>query len=218
MLSLFPAWPLLSAFIIASAILAITPGPGVLYIVTRSLAQGRKAGLGSVAGVALGNLGNAIGSSLGLAALFALSAAAFTAVKMAGACYLIYLGVSALSAKSTVCDKTPPRSSNTVFRDGLLVALLNPKTTIFFAAFLPQFLDSPDAPVAQTTLLGAIFVLIAACSDSIYAIMASRISATLRNGGEIGSVSRYITGAIFIGLGVFTALSGAQRAHTPLPH
>src|SRR5204863_3300806 len=93
---LLPAWPLLSAFLVASLILAVTPGPGVFYIVTRSIAQGRRCGLASVAGVALGNLGNAIGASLGLAALFAVSSLAFTIVKYLGALYLIYLGIQAL--------------------------------------------------------------------------------------------------------------------------
>jgi threonine/homoserine/homoserine lactone efflux protein len=93
-----PAWPLLSAFLIASFILAITPGPGVFYIVTRSLLQGRRFGLASVAGVALGNFGNAVGASLGLAALFAVSSLAFLVVKYAGALYLVYLGVQALRA------------------------------------------------------------------------------------------------------------------------
>src|SRR5204863_8744736 len=95
---LLPAWPLLSAFLVASLILAVTPGPAVFYIVTRSVAQGRRCGLASVAGVALGNLGNAIGASLGLAVLFAFSSVAFTVVKYAGALYLVYLGVQALRA------------------------------------------------------------------------------------------------------------------------
>src|SRR5882672_2530306 len=93
-----PSWPLLSAFLVASLILAVTPGPGVFYIVTRSLLQGRRHGIASVLGVALGNLGNAIGASIGLAALFAISALAFTLVKYAGAAYLVYLGAQALRA------------------------------------------------------------------------------------------------------------------------
>lgn len=215
MISLLPAWPLFSAFVLASTILAITPGPGVLYIITRSVAQGRKAGLGSVAGVALGNLGNAFGSSLGLAALFALSSVAFTAVKTAGAAYLIYLGITAIRATSAAPPPAHLSARKKVFRDGFLVALLNPKTTIFFAAFLPQFLDAPEALVAQTMLLGAIFVLIAACTDSIYALAASKLSTTLAH--RTGALGRWISGTIFIALGIFTALSGGQRAHTPLP-
>src|SRR5882672_9084362 len=93
-----PSWPLLSAFLVASFVLAVTPGPGVFYIVTRSVMQGRRHGIASVLGVALGNLGNAVGASIGLAALFAISTLAFTAVKYAGALYLVYLGIQTLRA------------------------------------------------------------------------------------------------------------------------
>jgi threonine/homoserine/homoserine lactone efflux protein len=98
MTNLFPPWPLFSAFVLASLVLAVTPGPGVFYIVTRSIVQGRRSGLVSVAGVALGNLGNALAASVGLAALFAVSSLAFTTVKYAGALYLAYLGVQMLRA------------------------------------------------------------------------------------------------------------------------
>ena len=131
---LFPPLPVLVIFTSCSLILAITPEPGVLYIVTRSLTQGRHAGLASVGGVALGNLGNAIRASVGLATLFAVSSIAFTIVKYCGALYLIYLGVRTLrSPRSTVharaLSSTPARR---IFRDGFFVALLNPKTAIFF--------------------------------------------------------------------------------------
>src|SRR5204863_1953414 len=105
---LLPAWPLLSAFLVASLILAVTPGPGVFYIVTRSLAQGRRSGLASVAGVALGNLGNAIGAAVGLAALFTVSALAFQVVKYVGAAYLFYLGVRILRTPEGGFDTAPP--------------------------------------------------------------------------------------------------------------
>src|SRR6202795_3646644 len=144
---LLPAWPLLSAFLVASLILAVTPGPAVFYIVTRSVAQGRRCGLASVAGVALGNLGNAIGASLGLAALFALSSVAFTVVKYAGALYLLYLGIQVL--RGGAANGAPPPGEHAplrrVFGDGFVVALLNPKTTLFFAAFLPQFMHAAAA-------------------------------------------------------------------------
>jgi len=100
MTELFPPWPLFSAFLLASLVLAVTPGPGVIYIVTRSLVQGRRSGLVSVAGVALGNLGNACAASVGLAALFAVSSLAFSVVKFAGALYLVYLGVQMLRSSS----------------------------------------------------------------------------------------------------------------------
>src|SRR5262245_50498108 len=124
---LLPSWPMLSVFLLATLVLAVTPGPGVFYIVTRSIAQGRSAGLASVAGVALGNLGNAIGASIGLAALFAVSSLAFTVVKYAGAAYLVYLGIQALRAPAVNAptDSMQPVELRRIFRDGFLVALLN---------------------------------------------------------------------------------------------
>src|SRR6202008_1039485 len=137
-------------------------GPAVLYIVTRSLAQGRNAGLASVAGVALGNLGLALATSLGLAALFAVSPATFTVLQYAGALYLIWLGIEAQRRKPAADPETalPAR----IFRDGFVVALLNPKTAMFFAAFLPQFMHS--GAVLESVLLGVLFVAIAAVTDT----------------------------------------------------
>ena len=157
----------LIAFVVASLVLTITPGPAVFYIVTRSLSQGRRAGLASVGGVALGNLGNSIGASVGLAALFAISSLAFWVVKYAGAAYLIYLGVKALRRPSETLEAPWPGRSPPalIFRDGFIVALLNPKTTLFFSAFLPQFLDPHSSTIVQSVALGAAFVLIASVTD-----------------------------------------------------
>jgi threonine/homoserine/homoserine lactone efflux protein len=204
-----PPWPLFSAFLVASLVLAVTPGSGVLYIVTRSLVQGRRSGLVSVAGVALGNLGNALAASAGLAALFAISSAAFTAVKYAGALYLIYLGIQMLRGPRIDETATVTPTTKRVFRDGFVVALLNPKTTVFFAAFLPQFLSPNGAPMLQSAALGCIFVVIAAVTDSIYALAAGAVAPALRRGG-IRRAGRYLGGGVFIGLGVFTALAGSR--------
>jgi len=165
------------AFLIASIVLAVTPGPGVIYIVTRTLSQGRAAGASSVAGVAFGNLLNSLGASLGLAALFAVSALAFEVVKYAGAAYLVWLGIRMLRAPAGVDAQSSraasPASAWRVFREGVMVAILNPKTTIFFAAFLPQFMN-PDAPaLPQALMLGAIFVVVAASSDLAYVMLAT---------------------------------------------
>jgi threonine/homoserine/homoserine lactone efflux protein len=168
MSSILPTAPVLAAFVMASLILAVTPGPGVFYIVTRSLAQGSRSGLASVAGVALGNFGNAIGAAIGLAALFAISSVAFSTVKYAGAAYLVYLGVRAWCAPQHDVNRVHvvPASVKRVFRDGFIVALLNPKTTLFFAAFLPPFMRADAPPMAQSILLGTIFVAVAAVSDA----------------------------------------------------
>ncbi|MFH2134828.1 MAG: LysE family translocator [Pseudomonadota bacterium] len=212
MIDLLPAWPMFSAFLLASLILAITPGPGVLYIVTRSLVQGRRCGLVSVAGVALGNLGNALAASIGLAALFAVSSLAFSIVKFAGALYLIYLGVQMLRnspADTTVCvPKHEP--TGRIFRDGFVVALLNPKTTIFFAAFLPQFLSGEVAPVLQSMLLGSIFVTVATVTDSLYALAAGAVAPALHS-FSIRRAARYCGGGLFIGLGIFAAIADGRE-------
>ncbi len=197
-----------AAFLVASLILAVTPGPGVFYIVTRSISHGRRAGLASVAGVALGNLGSAVGASVGLATLFALSSLAFQTVRYAGAAYLVWLGIRALRAPPVRHGKLDGSRPGRIFRDGLVVALLNPKTALFFSAFLPQFMDPRASTVLQGVLLGAIFVLIASCTDTVYALAASGIAPRL-SGTPAGGLraSRYFTAGALIGLGVYSATS-----------
>jgi threonine/homoserine/homoserine lactone efflux protein len=213
MTDLFPPWPLFSAFLFASFVLAVTPGPGVLYIVTRSLVQGRRSGLVSVAGVALGNLGNAFAASVGLAALFAVSSLAFSVVKYAGALYLGYLGVQMLRSTPVENSAIVPAAAplKRVFRDGFVVALLNPKTTVFFAAFLPQFLSTNAPPMLQGMALGFLFVTIAAVTDSAYAFAAGAAAPALR-GRVVRHIGKRLGGGVFIGLGVFTALAGSRSA------
>lgn len=211
MTNLFPPWPLFSAFLLASFVLAVTPGPGVLYIVTRSLVQGRRFGLVSVAGVALGNLGNALAASVGLAALFAVSSLAFAIVKYAGALYLVYFGVQMLRSSPGEHSAAVPAAIplQRIFRDGFVVALLNPKTTVFFAAFLPQFLSPGSPPMFQSVVLGFLFVAIAAATDSAYALAAGAAAPLLR-GNVVRSVGRRLGGGVFIGLGGLAALAGTR--------
>jgi threonine/homoserine/homoserine lactone efflux protein len=214
-MTLLPPWPLLLAFCAASVVLAVTPGPAVLYIVTRTLSQGRRAGLASVAGVALGNLGNAAGAAIGLAALFAVSSLAFSVVKYAGAAYLVWLGLRALRAPAPAHTQAAPvgMSARRIFRDGFVVALLNPKTAIFFAAFLPQFMSPNGAAIGQSLTLGALFVLIAGSTDTAYALGASAVAPALerlRRRGSAAAWGRRLTASTFIGLGVFAAVSGSR--------
>ncbi len=199
----------LIAFLAASFLLAITPGPVVLYIVARSLAQGRVAGLVSALGGALGNLGNAAAAALGLSALFALSSLLFEVVKLLGAAYLIYLGVRHLRRPrgdgiQGECAREPLWR---VFRDAWLVALLNPKTTLFFAAFLPQFMSHDGSPISQGLALGALFVAIALCTDSLYAWAAGWVAPRLRHMPGIADAGRRVAGAMLIVLGIFAALA-----------
>ena len=200
-------------FLIASLLLAITPGPAVIYLVTRTLSQGRAAGLASVAGVALGNLGNAAAASLGLAVIFAVSGRAFTLVKLAGAIYLVYLGIRELRRAAAPRGARPephPAPRRRAFRDGFLVALLNPKTALFFAAFLPQFVDPGRSPLAQSLRLSAAFLSIAACTDTLYVLAADTLASRIAGLG--GALGRYVTGFSFIALGIFVACSGSRSA------
>ena len=206
---MLPDTSLLLAFVGASLVLALTPGPAVVYIVARTLAQGRACGLSSVVGVALGNLANAVGAALGLAALFAVSSAAFTVVKWAGAAYLVYLGIRMWRAAPAIADGTPQapvQPLRRVFRDGFVVALLNPKTTLFFAAFLPQFMDAHASPLLQTLSLGGVFVGVACCTDLIYVLTASLVAPRLNRAARHAVWGNRLAGTSFIGLGVLTAI------------
>jgi threonine/homoserine/homoserine lactone efflux protein len=207
---LLPTGTALCAFLIATLVLALTPGPGVVYIVTRTLAQGRAAGLASVAGVALGNLANAVGASIGLAALFAASSLAFSVVRWAGAAYLVWLGIQALRqpAASAEGPAVVPVAPRKLFRDGVFVALLNPKTTLFFAAFIPQFLHPGGSQAVQALVLSALFVAVAAATDSLYALLAGSLAPRLRGAAGHG---RHASALVYVALGLYAAWGGARQ-------
>jgi threonine/homoserine/homoserine lactone efflux protein len=203
--------PTFVTFLIASLVLAITPGPGVIYIVAHTFGQGRKAGLSSVGGIALGNLGNATVASLGLAAVLAASPTAFVIMKLAGAAYLVYLGLKTLCASHAAETAKRPAgsSSSQLFCDGCIVALLNPKTALFFAALLPQFIIPGAPPLAQSLLLGCAFVCIAMCTDSIYVLMATALGPRIRR-SSARPIGKYVTAATFVGLGVYAAFASPR--------
>lgn len=196
--------PLLLAFLAASIVLAVTPGPGVLYILTRSLSQGRQSGLVSVAGVALGNLGNAVAAALGLGVVLATSPVAFVAIKLIGGGYLIFLGIRTLLRRNAGGPVVAPQpgSLGSVFRDGLVVALFNPKTALFFAAYLPQFIRPGTPALSGTLVLAVLFVLIAASTDAVYALVAGQARGVLSTRPWVQSLGRYAAGSTYIGLGV----------------
>jgi threonine/homoserine/homoserine lactone efflux protein len=210
MTDLLPALPVLSAFLVASLVLAVTPGPGVFYIVTRSVTEGRMAGLASVLGVALGNFGCAVGASVGLAAVISASSVVFEVVRYLGALYLFFLGWKALRAqKPTVAPSVHSSGGNArAVRDGFIVAVLNPKTALFFAAFLPQFVAPDTAHVFQPLILGAVFVAIAASTDTLYALFASLAAPYFSRASSAVSAARFASGASYLGLGLFAVLSG----------
>jgi threonine/homoserine/homoserine lactone efflux protein len=208
------ASPRFAAFLIASLILAITPGPGVVYIVTRTVGHGRKAGFASVCGVAVGNLVNAAAASIGLAAVLSTSSTAFAVVKLAGAAYLVYLGVKALRERPTAktVERPDGLSPARVLSDGFVVALLNPKTALFFAALLPQFISPSGPPLWQSLALGCVFVLVAMCTDTTYVLTAAAFSKTIIQRAGERPYGRYVTAATLIGLGAYAALAGPRPA------
>jgi threonine/homoserine/homoserine lactone efflux protein len=170
-----PELSALLAFCVAAIVLFVVPGPVVLYVVTRSVAQGRRAGLVSVAGVHLGSLVHIAAAVAGLSAVLARSATAFTIVKWAGAAYLVILGIRALAERTGQAGGAPVVrvvSLSTVFRQGFVVNLLNPKTAVFFLAFVPQFLDASANTTTQLLVLGALFVVLGTLSDGLYAVAA----------------------------------------------
>ena len=202
----------LLVFAAASLVLIVVPGPGVIYIVTRSLGQGRAAGLVSMLGVEAGNLVHVAAAAIGLSAVLASSAEAFTVVKYAGAAYLLYLGIRALLSRGEDVDAPASRGRRRLFWQGFVVAALNPKTALFFLAFLPQFMDPSRGSVAlQAAALGALFVALATLSDAAYAVAAGSAGGWLRHRlAHSGRLSR-ISGGVYMALGAAAALSGEPR-------
>jgi threonine/homoserine/homoserine lactone efflux protein len=208
-----PATPVFLAFLAAAFVLAVAPGPGVVYIVARTLSQGRGSGLASVAGVALGNFANAAAASIGIGAVLAASAAAFELVRYAGAAYLCWLGLRALRTRGAVGESSvAPEGNWPVLGQGFVVAVLNPKTTLFFAAFLPQFMQPAAAPVMQALALSAIFVAVAAFSDAVYVMLAAAVAPVLRAASGAATVGRYVAAAAYFALAIYAALAGSRAA------
>jgi threonine/homoserine/homoserine lactone efflux protein len=205
----------IGVFAVAAMVLLLTPGPAVLYIVSRSVEQGHIAGLASVCGITTGTLVHVLAAALGLSALLASSALAFAVVKYAGAGYLIYIGVrQILSRMDTVATKPelPRRSLGRLYRDGFVVNLLNPKTALFFLAFLPQFIEPSRGAVAfQIAFLGLLFTLMGLMSDGLYALVAGTVGRWVKRKGHSFHWGRYVTGGVFIGLGVTAAFAGNGR-------
>jgi threonine/homoserine/homoserine lactone efflux protein len=209
-----PSLSTVGIFLLAGLVVLVIPGHTVLYIVTRSMAQGKRAGLASVLGVELGSLAHVAAATLGLSALLMTSALAFGVVKYLGAAYLIYLGARAFLTREENQRATIPvtRSFSQLVAQGLLVDLLNPKTALFFFAFLPQFVDPVRGTVAgQILLLGVLFVVLASGTDSLYALLASTVGRWLKKNSRSQQIRRYVTGSVYIGLGLSAAFAGAEK-------
>jgi threonine/homoserine/homoserine lactone efflux protein len=204
------AYPL---FLAGALILLVIPGPAVFYILSRAIGQGRKAGVVSAAGIATGTLVHATAAALGLSAILVSSARAFRVVQFAGALYLVFLGVRALLSRDSVEVSTAaaPHSLSRVFVQGVLVNLLNPKTALFFLAFLPQFVDTSRGHVAaQIFFLGGSFALLGLMSDSCWAMLAGTFADRLRASLRWRRAQKNISGGALIALGIATAVAGAR--------
>jgi threonine/homoserine/homoserine lactone efflux protein len=204
----------LALFVAAALVLLAVPGPAVLYIVTQSITHGRRAGVVSCAGVFTGTLVHVGAATIGLSALLASSATAFDVLKYAGAAYLIYVGVRRLAGRER--ELTPEmgatRSHASLYRQGVVVNVLNPKTALFFLAFLPQFVDpSRGSAALQILFLGLLFATLGFCSDGAYALVAGTFGEWLRRSRGYLRVQRYVSGTIFIGLGAVAALSAPVK-------
>jgi threonine/homoserine/homoserine lactone efflux protein len=202
-----PSIESLLAFGIASLALLVIPGPAVLYIINRSVADGRNVALAAVAGLEMGNFMHVIAATVGLSAVIATSAATFSAVKWIGAVYLIYIGIRTLVTKPQAVNQlNDPMSRRRAFTQGIVVNTFNPKVALFFLSFLPQFIDADRGSAAlQSLVLGSTFVVLGCISDSLFAILASALRGTLLRGKSLPFVQRYVAGSVFIALGAIAS-------------
>ncbi|MBW3537496.1 MAG: LysE family translocator [Actinobacteria bacterium] len=202
-------------FSAAALVLLVVPGPAVFYVVTRSASQGRRAGLVSVAGIHTGTVVHVLAAVAGLSAILVTSAAAFTVVKVAGAAYLIHLGVRSLldyrrQRGSTVLKPLAPRSMRRIFLDAVVLNILNLKTAVFFLAFLPQFVHpAAGGTTVQLLVLGGVYIGLGVLSDTAYAFAGAWIGDRLHGIPVVARRTTLLAGTTYIGLGVATAASGS---------
>ncbi|MEP7047092.1 MAG: LysE family translocator [Ilumatobacteraceae bacterium] len=202
-----PPLSTLPVFVVASLTLLVIPGPAVLFIVARSGAQGTRAGFVSVLGVHTASIVHVLAAVAGLSAVVVASSLAFTGVKIVGGVYLVFLGVKSIRAAGRVVTASVPavKPETRLFAEAFVVNLLNPKVALFFLAFLPQFVARDDGPIwSQTLLLGIVYILLGLCSDSVYAMLGSRLGTRLSGTTARLRAGRYAEGGILVGLGVLT--------------
>lgn len=208
-----PEGSVLVVVAVASLALAVVPGPAVLYIMTASVSQGPRAGLVSVSGIHAGTLVHVLAAAVGLSSLIAASATGFAIVKWAGVAYLVYLGVRALRSREPliVPEERPAVPYRRLFRDGLIVNVFNPKTALFFLAFLPQFVDPRQgATVVQLVTLGLVFLLMAGLSDLVVALAGGALASPLRRPDGLPG-QRYLISGVYFALGGYAALADGRR-------
>lgn len=213
---LIPTLSTLAIFIGASLVLLLTPGPAVVYIVARGVSQGWRAGVTSALAVGGGNFVHALAATAGLSALLVASAEAFTIVKWAGAAYLVWIGLRTLLGSDTKSEAPAPappiQPLSRIARQGFVVAVLNPKTAIFFLAFVPQFVNPSHGPVAwQFLILGTLFAILGIVTDSAYGVLAGALQGLVTQRRAAQRPARLVTGTLYLGLGVSAALAEPPR-------
>lgn len=195
----------LALFAVASTVLIFTPGPDIIYVMTRGVAQGRKAALAAAVGFALGNFAHTFFAIVGLSALITSSSAAFAAVKYAGAAYLVYIGVKMLKSRASLVPEgaAGELQCRVIFRQSILANTMNPKVALFFLAFFPQFVDTARGGIAwQMLALGTTFVLLTLTGFGAVALLSGEIGRWLNRSAGAGNRIGQLAGCILIGLGL----------------
>lgn len=209
-----PSWTTLSLFLVAALGLLFIPGPAVLFVITRSIDQGKRVGVISSLGIGMADLIHTAAAAFGLSALLLTSALAFTIVKYLGAAYLIYLGIRTLLQRDEAHPKkyAEAKSLPQMFVQGMIVELLNPKTALFFLAFLPQFVDPARGIVPlQFLLFGSLYTVLGFCSLAIYGLAAGATTMLLQGNRRFQRFRRYVTGSIYIALGLSAAFASPEK-------
>jgi threonine/homoserine/homoserine lactone efflux protein len=210
---MIPGHSSLLLFVSAALVLLAIPGPAVFYVTSRSIGHGRSAGLVSALGIGVGTLFHVVAATLGLSALLMSSALAFSAVKYLGAAYLIYLGIQRILREESIVpsEQSVRIQLSRIFGQGIVVNVLNPKTALFFFAFLPQFVDASRGKMtAQVMFLGLLFAVMGVLSDSVWALFAGALAHALKRNTRWTRTQRYVSGGMLISLGVATAFAGSS--------
>lgn len=196
-------------FMSAATLLAVSPGPGMLYVLSRTLHGGRREGFLSAGGTFVGGLFHAVAAGLGLSAILMKSALAFEVVRYAGACYLIYLGISMVrSRRASLIGMTGESKSRQNFLQGIMTEVLNPKTALFFLSFIPQFVSPAKGNVVlQFLIFGSISVILNTAADLLVVGFAGSLAQRLAHRPQLIERQRTVSGAGMIGLGIYVAAS-----------
>lgn len=197
-------------FALATFLLTVSPGPGVLYVTARSLTQGRRAGFASMFGIEFGEVVWLAAAATGVAALLSASVGAVTVLRFAGAAYLIYLGIQRWREVGAVYAP-PPAPLGRIFVQGVVTQLFNPKVAVFFVAFVPQFLDTRQPIAAQVAVLGVVYVAIAIVVDVTYVLSASAVSSRFMRSRIAQVRTGRVAAATYVALGVAAAATGVRR-------